>query len=902
MPPKSTTPRYVVTVEGNLQGRQRTVHLGMRTLLLAKNAGGKDAVIRTLTLALRGTADDIDGKDDVAQTALLAELMPEGVDVLTAKAVDDRGEAATFKLTRTEAGTLKSEHAAFASTATFVLADMMQMWDTTDTKGRRRWLMDVAGRALAHEAVVAMYPEPLRFEYEAIAKAVKQGVDTNVSASELLVLVRTEVNRRKLEASRTADAQSKAADAVASVPGDRLAVTDADVEAAKLAVERAEYHLGSLPPVTATVVVAPPVPVPKLTEADYASWNQVVQEVTQAQALEAQIQGWLAANPRPDDTALAPLRQQVDQWAAFLDTSRKVQDLAQQGVLGACPCCAAKLDAAQLHYAGQQSAGVEAWIQQQVNGALRAPMQWASAMNELGRVQEQTARLIATEQRYRRLYDEQAAEAAAYSAYFERSQETAELEAAQAREAAMVRALAIEAVRQAREAHTRLVTARTQAQSSERARAQAHAATVDRDRYTRLLAATDKVIESALGRLQQSFVDAVRKHMPAEDQMPEGGVFDVTLVQNGKETVRMGLRRAGMVHTALSGAERMIVFTAIAAALTDIWGLDFAVVVPPDRAVRADVLKTMMRALAKCRCQIVMANVVNPGKVAGWKVVDLDAGPVVGSGADDDGGDKDAGAKEGSKDGASTPSADQVQANLQAKALAEQAAEEAAALVRDEGGTEAEAKEAAAAAMAQVVAEVQAASVKSAALPAWATSELPRCRGTLPTKGFGAELLKVAGAELAGRFASEAAGDVVEIEVNGAKETWRRYPCGIITRSVGSRTFVHWDDATVEATKAGPLWALGEARGPLLGTSPAGSLMSAYRSIFGPTASVVPVETVKMGDGRVWSRCDTGAVLWRDQDEVSIYAGTSGRRVEVEVVHRTDVGSDKVVSSEWSVG
>jgi len=127
----------------------------------------------------------------------------------------------------------------------------------------------------------------------------------------------------------------------------------------------------------------------------------------------------------------------------------------------------------------------------------------------------------------------------------------------------------------------------------------------------------EKALKTAISALMSAassdFADLVSKFLPKE------WALDVDL-----KRFRVGIRRNGLVHVALSGAEWATVTAAIAAAASV--GEELAVLIPEDRAWDGVTLAKVMRALGKFKGQILMASTTRPKgkKPAGWTVINIE--------------------------------------------------------------------------------------------------------------------------------------------------------------------------------------------------------------------------------------------------------------------------------------
>lgn len=122
----------------------------------------------------------------------------------------------------------------------------------------------------------------------------------------------------------------------------------------------------------------------------------------------------------------------------------------------------------------------------------------------------------------------------------------------------------------------------------------------------------------ALGRLVEktrvAFEARVQAHLPASDR------FGIDLLDGEREVLRVGLRRDGRLHAALSGAEWARVTAALALAVAPAG--EPAIVCPEERAFDPDTLASVLDAFGACSAQVVVTSPVAPSRVPeGWTVI-----------------------------------------------------------------------------------------------------------------------------------------------------------------------------------------------------------------------------------------------------------------------------------------
>lgn len=133
------------------------------------------------------------------------------------------------------------------------------------------------------------------------------------------------------------------------------------------------------------------------------------------------------------------------------------------------------------------------------------------------------------------------------------------------------------------------------------------------DHLTLAAKALEKAGKDMVDQRKAAFEAEVTRFLPAGDE------FAVDL-----DSARIGLRRNGQVHSALSGAEWTRVLLALAASRSA--GSTPSVLAPEDRAWDRDTLHAVMESLRGSDVQIVLMATVKPEPVDGWTVIDLTEG------------------------------------------------------------------------------------------------------------------------------------------------------------------------------------------------------------------------------------------------------------------------------------
>jgi len=126
-------------------------------------------------------------------------------------------------------------------------------------------------------------------------------------------------------------------------------------------------------------------------------------------------------------------------------------------------------------------------------------------------------------------------------------------------------------------------------------------------------------VDELLKVSHKKFEKAVQAYLPSSDQ------FALVLVENKKPVCRMGFRRDGQLHTALSGAEWARLTLALGCATYKDDDSTVAIFTPEERAFDPVTLREVMVALSNAPGQVLLQS---PSKPAGrtpkdWKVVEM---------------------------------------------------------------------------------------------------------------------------------------------------------------------------------------------------------------------------------------------------------------------------------------
>jgi len=863
-----TKQRYIRRIEGDVQSHI-DVELGPRTLIHGRNATGKDSIVRTLTLALRGAVDDMAGRDDVKAAHVLSGLAPGRIGTLRARALDNLGDTASFIMDVPEPGKTKGlKHEPLKG----VLCPVVDLREhlLAGPEPRRRWLLGIIGTDMTEERIRALIPGPLLSEYTAVHTAVRIALKgargaTDLTPVELLTKVRGEAATRKSGAAR----DRKAHLAIAAVGGSNVPVPAAsELEGLKMEMEQAQALLGQVPAVVEAAAL------PTLVSTHEVSQLPVLDTLAHGTDLRAKdarvkadaIQEWLYQNPEPSLEDVDAARRAIEVQGALKMVAAAQIEAVTAGRIHSCVLCGGGqsvqgtdivLGTDSLDYADNAIRSADGVIGQwqgilDIVKTRTANAGYLSQWNtQIATLEGQAARTRVTAADIRKRQHEQENQRA-----HARTQQTTGDAAALggARNELEV------SLRKATEDYVRAKGAFDANANVRRAQSQATVAQSDEDKYKRLVEALDKVVGEVLHQAKDLFVQQVRSFMPERKDMPGaeriggGGMFEISLNEGKREVCDIGLLKAAdeggnpYVATSLSGAEEVIVRTAMACALGVRNGSDLVVVTLNERGIHPDDLGPAMRALSKAPCQIIWTNTLPPKgrKPAGWTIIDT--GKMV------------APSEPFEADAALTS------VETEAKAAAKDAASLAAAEARDDGMNAQEVREAAADAAKAAEAEVRGDVIKSL-LPFWA-QDLGRGMPTLALKGPVTDVVSLAYPSSGGICDSHQVTEGTEITT-----VWHRFNNGLVCRTAPGRLLMfsgRCPDPTAAEPPSVPVWAGEVESGPSLfvvqGKEPD---MQAVL-----TASEMGDYVVEVAYNK-WERLQTGVVLWKGNKATSVLTGTS---------------------------
>lgn len=810
---KNTKPRFVRRVTGSLQGGV-DIELGPRTLLVGRNASGKDSVVRALSLAVRGQVDDLAGSDNVKSQTVISELAPGRSRDLIVRALDSSGEQALYHLAMKGAGkTSRPKHEGFTSCYSPAVDVREKL--RAGTAARRAWLLGLVGVGMSPERVMEALPGPIRPEYKAVLTALTSSDKAlrDASPTEQMARVQAEAESRTRQAKKDARTYETVA-GQATGTGGRPVPTAAEVEQLTLEVEQARIVLSQVPAVVQQAEL------PTLVSShEIARLPVLDQQAADAAAAVAHgmqqregIAAWLLQNPPIDDEVKA-----TGEYTIKVQEAVKTAALAQVkgvtgGALSNCQLCNGELtvDALADADAAMKRAQdtIDGWTAYLAKSVERAQnegylRQW-DAYIEQHQAKQHAATNAATDIRHRQA--QQAEVRAAIRAEVDGLEQTRIEQTRQQAEQAYQ--TATERLSEARELRARSESTRVArdkiADANKRASRYDHLATTVREAGLRLL-----------NEAVDAFVASVRAYMPPPEEMPgKPGTFAVSLTEGDRDVCDVGIERVDVdpetgeqtrvVHTALSGAEEVIVMTALACAVGEQASASLVVVTINERGIHPDDLGPAMRALSSAPCQIVWTNAVPPKgrKPKGWTVIDV--------------GEYEPPADPFDSDGAKAA------ARTDAEEAAHEARKAAKREAREAGMSKAEAhaegQRAAEEAEAEYLAQAEA-SARVASLPWWAQPD---------NRGEQRPPLRVEpGQDATAAMAATYPGitSVCAVHTDGEGKHWIRYLNGMIARLEGTKLAPYTGrasaaDMVTEDPLPVPCWASGSERGVSLGVFP----------------------------------------------------------------------------------
>ena len=559
---------YVASVHSNLKsplpgGDAWSLELHPKTLLVGSNTSHKSGVIQSVELALAGSADDIVGRNAVADAALLMTLTSTEELGVSARLSD--GEAALFNVSRKDGAIKKPQHVGPGESA-LCYRDIRKALAGSSATARKAFLGWVASGVTKND-VLAHLDTAVHGRYQDIADHVGRDKD----AVETLLAITEYAGKKARETSK----EIKGAQAIVEEIGANVEnrPSDDDVDTVKAAYEQAKTELEAA------------------LRADSGTGITEWDKAKKMAEAEASIEQWQKeATSRAKQLELA--KAHVPTKPEHFEMASPLLDWAVNNGVDQCPACSSAVGKAHMIQCRD-------FYEDQVK-------QWMQANTvSLEAIEKLTADLASDEENLKQWWDE-----------YHRLEEVpvttdsgASVTSARSRlDAAQ---LAMTATEVAASKWDQLVSARERLSSLG----------LDLERYKILKKECESAVGALLDEQTDSFVDRVSGYLP------DGWDFSVHLRDGTREVFRMGLLRDDRLHCSLSGAEWATVVTAISMAVSERMRSSSPVVlIPEDRAWDGKTLSSVMRAFSTFDGQVIMASTIRPtGRTPrGWKIVDMD--------------------------------------------------------------------------------------------------------------------------------------------------------------------------------------------------------------------------------------------------------------------------------------
>ena len=560
---------YVKRVTSNLKspdGEAWSVDLGQKTLILGGNTSRKSAILQAVELAVSGAADDIVGRYNVRDSGLLLTLAPGDSLSSVASFSDEDMDEACFSLHREGARIKKPHHSTPFDASRVMPSRLVRVALSGGEKTARKSFLEWTEQGVSQEDVMSFIPSNLHAKYVDISEKFLSSGDANAMTPVGRLLSTMEYAGRM---QRDCAKQLKGAESALSSFGGEIpaAPTDEDLKNAEDAVKRAQQAFDE-------AVKAQSQPTNDQIELQYEVATKAVDQLQERlQNLKNQYDVLM------DNSRIAEMSARLFEWS-----TKNEKD--------ACPACNNP------HGKEHNSLLFDHWrnIFAQEQAAVHVPAQELSnAFNEA-----------------KAALDMRAHEARSIGQMRGKGREDlgcTELDVQAAREQ-------LEAAQQA---VVKLSTTKNRWNDLARMQDTVRAMTLEVDNYKLLKSTCEKAVGNLLAHQAPLFADMVTTYLP------DGWEFGIDLKDGSREVFRMGLRRGGKLHSALSGAESIAVVSAIAMASID---TDKAprVIIPEDRAWDPNTLRSVMDSFADFPGQVIIATTTKHSrkKPRGWTVINAD--------------------------------------------------------------------------------------------------------------------------------------------------------------------------------------------------------------------------------------------------------------------------------------
>ena len=560
-----------------------TIELGAKTLLYGSNTSHKSAVIQSVELALSGSADDIVGRNDVSDSALLM-TMSNG-NSLGVSARITNGEAALFNIETLKGKVKKPTHQG-PGAASLCYRDVREALAGSASTARKAFLGWCASD-VRREDVLAHLPSMLHGRYMDVADHLGRGKDP----VETLLAVTEYAGKKSRETSR----EIKGAQAIVESVGANC--DERPSEAAKVQ-GKLNYDLAR-----ATLEAALKVENnPGLTPAEHK--KQLAEAETAIDLWHDQV--------KAHAITLKAAEEGVSQRPDHLDIATQLLTWATDNNVDTCPACSSAVGADHItqcatFYADQ----VAAWA--------------TSNQDALDTITEAKADVAASEDNLKQWWS-----------VHKQLEATPPTEATTTVSADEARVNLDKTLREL----TSLNVSASQWEQLVAAKEQLVSLELSSERYKDLKKHCELTVKSLLAEQSDLFSAKVNNYLP------DAWSFGVLLSRAGRDVFQMGILRDGILHCALSGVEWATLVTAISAAVADgIRKTTPIVLIPEDRAWDSKTIASAIRAFSNFDGQVIMASTVRPsGRIPkDWTFIDMDKVTAgwLGASSDADPGDVD---------------------------------------------------------------------------------------------------------------------------------------------------------------------------------------------------------------------------------------------------------------------
>jgi energy-coupling factor transporter ATP-binding protein EcfA2 len=560
---------HITHVSSNIKGGVDT-DLSRLTLIVGPNGSGKTSIVNSIELALTGSVTDMEGRERVKAASSIARL-GNGVGV-TAKAVCSTGEEATWELTpKKRGGYFEPKHNPLGVDVQFPVDEVREILSGS-AETIRNWLMghffERDSGQIGVRDIESRLPSEDADEFWKVAKGLR-GRDEDDSGVDLLleVVAAAKKKARSLKSgAKTAQAtiDSLSREMPPEPTGDDLAKAGAIVEQARQTILR----VSSGPRAPDLIRLRGE------AQAKVAVFEEASKMAQAARNLSADLD----------------FQGESEQVIAFRDSLIAVVEVNSRLPENRCLVCENSI--------GMDLVGKAERLKEENADGKEALL---LAQKVEATAQDEASARIDAEQAISRL-------------------QRAEGDALKVTSQPDIAALS-SAAEDARGALERLKAAQSQWSNLRAARDEARASKTQATKLEALADSCQDVLKELLAQAVGRFEMAVQAYLPDDDR------FALVLEEDGKSVCRFGFIRDGHLHTALSGAEWARLTLALGCACARLDSDVLSIFKPEERALDADTLSQVMKALADAPGQVLLTSPVKPKGRApkGWSVIDIGA-------------------------------------------------------------------------------------------------------------------------------------------------------------------------------------------------------------------------------------------------------------------------------------